>query len=52
LSLRNLASKSIDEVVAALMLPVPCDASTLALNATPVGRRKGGFGSPFLQRAL
>jgi len=53
---RSLASKSIDEVVAALMLPVPYDASTLAsaggLNATLVGRRNGGFGSPILQRAL
>jgi hypothetical protein len=56
LSQRSLASESIDEVVAVLMLPVPYDASALAsaggLNATLVGRRNGGFGSPFLQRAL
>jgi hypothetical protein len=56
LSQRSHASESIDEVVAVLMLPVPYDASTLAraggLNATLVGRRNGGFGSPILQRAL
>ena len=46
----------VKHIRAVLMLPVPYDASTLAraggLNATLVGRRNGGFGSPILQRAL